>query len=90
MAKRTYSYTIEGLDIEIEVSSKEELMENETAFKMRVIRYQTGLNRKHFCKWIGIPYRTVQEWELGGRTMPDYVLNLIAYKVHVEKSAGRI
>ena len=28
-----------------------------------------------------IPYRTMQEWELGRRVMPDYVLRLVAYKV---------
>lgn len=32
-----------------------------------------------------IPYRTVQDWELGNRKMPDYLLRLIAYKLATEK-----
>jgi DNA-binding transcriptional regulator YiaG len=39
------------------------------------------MNRKDFSDWLGIPYRTMQEWELGRRVMPEYVLRLIAYKV---------
>ena len=30
------------------------------------------------------------EWELGRRAMPQYVLNLIAYKVRNEKKQGNI
>ena len=89
-SKKSYCFNIEGLEIEIEASSKEELKERQTALQIRAIRYLTGLNRKEFCSWIGIPYRTVQEWELGGRTMPDYVMHLIAYKVNAEKNAGHI
>ena len=25
------------------------------------------MNRKEFSEWLGIPYRTMQEWELGRR-----------------------
>jgi DNA-binding transcriptional regulator YiaG len=48
------------------------------------------MNRTEFAKWLGVPYRTMQEWELGRRQMPDYVLRLIAYKVANEKREGRI
>lgn len=34
--------------------------------------------------------RTMQEWELGRRAMPEYVLRLIAYKVMNELREGRI
>ena len=47
------------------------------------------MNRKDFSEWLGIPYRTMQEWELGRRMMPEYVLRLIAYKVANEKQKGR-
>ena len=47
------------------------------------------MNRKDFSDWLGIPYRTMQEWELGRRFMPEYVLRLIAYKVANEKQKGR-
>lgn len=49
------------------------------------LRKSTGMNRKEFCEYFGIPYRTVTEWERGTRTMPDYVLRLMAYKIKMEK-----
>ncbi|MBO4425504.1 MAG: transcriptional regulator [Clostridiales bacterium] len=48
------------------------------------------MNRVQFAQWLGIPYRTMQEWEIGRRLMPDYLLRLIAYKVKNEQEAGRI
>ncbi|MBQ4190545.1 MAG: transcriptional regulator [Clostridiales bacterium] len=48
------------------------------------------MNRVQFAMWLGIPYRTMQEWEIGRRLMPDYLLRLIAYKVNSEKRAGRL
>ena len=46
--------------------------------------------RKEFAEWLGIPYRTMQDWERGVSEVPDYVLNLIAYKVKNEKEKGNI
>ena len=48
------------------------------------------MNRKDFSDWLGIPYRTMQEWELGRRQAPNYVLRLIAYKVKMEKERGNV
>ena len=48
------------------------------------LREETGMNRKEFCKYFDIPYRTMTDWELGNRTMPDYLLRLMAYKVKTE------
>ena len=45
----------------------------------------TGMNRKEFAEYFGIPYPTITDWELGHRKMPDYLLRLIAYKVEMEK-----
>ena len=50
-----------------------------------VLRESTGMNRREFCDYFGIPYRTVQDWELGNRKMPDYLLRLMAYKIKAEK-----
>ena len=52
------------------------------------IRSQTGMNKKEFAKYLGIPYRTLQDWELGNTQAPEYVLRLIAYKVQMEKEKG--
>ncbi len=49
------------------------------------LRESTGMNRREFCEYFGIPYRTVQDWELGNRKMPDYLLRLMAYKIKTEK-----
>ena len=49
------------------------------------LRTSTGMNRKEFCEYFGIPYRTLQDWELGNRTMPDYLLRLMIYKIKIEQ-----
>ena len=49
------------------------------------IRQKTGLNRKEFAAYFDIPYRTMTDWELGNRQMPDYLLRLIAYKTRMEQ-----
>ena len=48
------------------------------------LRKSTGMNRKEFCEYFEIPYRTMTDWELGNRTMPDYLLRLMVYKVQME------
>ena len=55
-----------------------------TAYAFKQIREKSGMSRPEFAEYLGIPYRTMQEWELGRRAMPDYVLRLIAYKVRIE------
>ena len=59
---------------------------NERGRKMEIkeLRESTGMNRKEFCEYFGIPYRTVTEWERGTRKMPDYVLRLLAYRVKMD------
>ena len=52
--------------------------------KIKELRESTGMNRKEFCEYFEIPYRTVTEWERGTRKMPDYVLRLLAYKVKMD------
>ena len=52
--------------------------------KITQLRESTGMNRKEFCKYFQIPYRTVTEWELGNRHAPDYVLWLLEYYIRNE------
>lgn len=54
------------------------------------LRTSTGMNRREFADYFEIPYRTVQQWELGDRKMPEYLLRLMAYKVRIEKANGII
>ena len=52
-------------------------MENKEMLKE--LRSIMGLNRREFAEYFCIPYRTVQEWELAHRNMPDYLLRLMLY-----------
>ncbi len=55
------------------------------ASAVKYIRNQTGMNKKQFADYLGIPYRTLQDWELGNARPPEYVVRLIAYKVLSEQ-----
>lgn len=55
------------------------------AKKVRELREMTGMNRREFCDFFEIPYRTVSEWERDGRHAPDYVLRLLEYYIRAEK-----
>ena len=57
--------------------------------KMKELRESTGMNRKEFCEYFRIPYRTVTEWERGTRKMPDYVLRLLSYRIKMEGFDGK-
>lgn len=60
--------------------------------KQRLIelRMSTGMNRREFAEYFEIPYRTMQQWELGDRKMPEYLLRLMAYKIRIEKANNAI
>lgn len=45
------------------------------------IREMTGLSQAKFCEALGIPLRTLQKWETGERKCPDYVTELIRFRV---------
>lgn len=47
-------------------------------------REESGMSRKEFAAFFGIPYSTLTDWELGKRQMPDYVLRLFAYRLKME------
>ena len=49
------------------------------------IMKQSGMNMKQFSEYFNIPYRTVQNWKAGIRKCPDYVLELMQYKLQNEK-----
>ena len=52
--------------------------------KIKELRESTGMNRKQFCEYFQIPYRTVTEWELDHRHAPEYVLRLLQYYIEKE------
>ena len=62
-------------------------MENKEILKE--LRSIMGLNRREFAEYFCIPYRTVQEWELAHRNMPDYLLRLMLYSENKFYSASK-
>ena len=52
---------------------------------LKGIRELLGMNRTQFSQYMGIPLRTLEEWEAGRRNMPDYVLKLISYYVRTQQ-----
>lgn len=50
----------------------------------------SGMNIKQFAEYFKIPYRTIQNWKLGLRECPEYVLKLIEYKLDNEKEKGTL
>ena len=55
------------------------------AKKIRELRESVGENRTEFSKHTGIPVRTIEDWESGRRTPPEYIPRLIAYQLEYEK-----
>lgn len=52
---------------------------------LKELREKSGMNQTAFAKYFNIPRRTVQNWELGLRECPEYLLELMKYKLENEK-----
>ena len=57
----------------------------DSADKIRRLREQTGMTRKDFSIHIGIPLRTIEDWETGRRRPPEYIPRLIEYQLKYEE-----
>lgn len=66
------------------MSVQEKTETRECSVWMKSIRKSTGMNRRQFCEYFEIPYRTVTDWELGHRHAPAYVLRLLEYYIRAE------
>ena len=55
---------------------------------IKELRTKMEMTQKEFGEYLNIPRRTIQSWELGDRTPPEYVLQLIKYKI--EKEDGKM
>lgn len=53
------------------------------------LREQSGMTRTQFAEYFGIPYRTIQDWELGNRKCNDYLLKLMEYRLKNTGKHGR-
>ena len=70
-----------------------ELSENEAEAQRlgrmtRYLRMLTGMKREDFAEYLHIPLGTVRDWEQGKRKMPEYLYELIEYKVTRELLNG--
>ena len=48
------------------------------------LRKQSGMTQKQFSEYFNIPHRTIQNWEGGQRKCPEYLLDLMKYKLDHE------
>lgn len=48
---------------------------------IKEIRQLTSLSQPKFCEKYGIPLQTLRKWEQGYRSPPDYVVELLEFKV---------
>lgn len=62
----------------------------ESGRKIRELRESINMSRKEFSNHIGIPIRTLEDWEAGRRTPPEYVPRLISYQLKYEELIQRI
>ncbi len=67
-----------------------EVFAMESAEMIRNLRESTGLGRKEFSIHTGIPVRTLEDWEAGRRTPPEYIPRLIAYQLKFEKLVQKL
>lgn len=56
---------------------------------IKKIRLSTGMTQKEFAEYFSIPQKTIENWEQGARKAPDYVIELIKYKLEKENKAMR-
>lgn len=57
----------------------------DTALVIKQLRERKGMNRKEFSEHTGIPIRTLEDWEAGKRTPPEYIPRLIEYQLKYEE-----
>ncbi|MDE6750232.1 MAG: transcriptional regulator [Lachnospiraceae bacterium] len=50
---------------------------------------EAGENRKEFSHHTRIPVRTLEDWEAGRRTPPEYIPRLIEYQMKYENLAKK-
>lgn len=52
---------------------------------IKEMREAVGLNMTELSELLGIPYRTIQNWENGSRSCPEYVLQLIEFRLSIDE-----
>lgn len=60
-------------------------MDMDIANVIKELRASTRMTRKAFSEHTGIPVRTLEDWEAGRRTPPEYIPRLIGYQLKYEQ-----
>lgn len=45
------------------------------------LRLHSGMTQKAFAEYFEIPKRTIENWDMGVRQCPEYLLKLMEYKL---------
>lgn len=53
--------------------------------RIKELRELAGMNQIEFSLYLGIPVRTIQNWENGYRKANDYLILLIEEKIQYDK-----
>lgn len=77
--KRDMKLTVISDKILDETIKRAENIDLTLSFKK--MRNRTGLSQEKIRKYLKIPLRTIENWEMGQRTAPNYLLELIEYKL---------
>lgn len=51
---------------------------------IKEMRTETGMTQKQLAELLDVPRRTLQNWELGTRECPQYIVALIEYFLRSE------
>lgn len=51
---------------------------------IKQLREETGMTQKAFAEYFHIPKRTIENWEGGQNKCPEYLLELMEYKLRKE------
>lgn len=56
--------------------------------KIKKARIKAGLTQKAMSEKLGIPLNTIERWDMGIRTPPEWVANLIIYALTKKKKSN--
>lgn len=57
-----------------------------THMTVKELRTAAKMSQREFSEYLGVPVRTLQKWETGERTPPDYVVSMIERRLYMENS----
>ena len=56
---------------------------------IKELRLSARMTQKQFAGYFNIPLRTIENWETGKRKPPEYVVELIRYRLEKEEDMNR-